>query len=251
MKKATEGFFVKLAHILRFVSRIIREAIKPPYEINELVRQCFEIGWKSLGLISISSFIVGFVFITQTRSSLDVFGGMSVLPKLLAIAIVRSLAPLVTGLIICGRVASAIGAEINSMRITDQIDAMNVSGTNPVKFLLSTRVVATSIMVPVLCFYAMIVGFLGGYGSISMHQEISFIAFSSQVVDSLTHLDLMGMVTRSLIFGATIGFTSCYIGYYYFFGTVGVGKAANRAVVSSIFLIFLEELLILRFFSMF
>lgn len=251
MKKATEGFFVELAHIFRFVGRIIREAIKPPYEVNEWVRQCFEVGWKSLGLISISGFIVGFVFITQTRSSLDVFGSMSVLPKLLAIAVVRSLAPLVTALIVCGRVGSQIGGEINAMRVTDQIDAMDVSGTNPIKFLLSSRVIATSLMVPMLCFYAMMVSFLGGYLSITTHQEISFLAFMTEVIDSLTMTDLIGMVTRAVIFGLTIGVTSCYVGYYNNFGTEGVGKAANRAVVHSIFLIFLEEMLILRFFSIF
>lgn len=251
MIKATEGFFVKLAHIFRFTRRVIWEGSKPPYEFNELVRQCFEIGWRSFALTSISGFIVGFVFITQTRYSLDVFEGMSVLPKLLSIAVVRSLAPLVTALIVCGRVGSQIGAEINAMRVTDQIDAMDVSATNPFKYLLSTRVMATSLMVPVLCFYAMVVSFFGGFLSISTHQEISFMAFSSQVFASLDLMDLVGMVTRAVIFGFTIGLTSCYVGYYNHFGTEGVGQAANRAVVHSIFLIFIEEMLILRFFSIF
>lgn len=251
MRTATEGFFVKLAHIFRFATLVIREGLTPPYERKEFIRQCFEIGWKSLALTSVSGFIVGFVFVTQTRTSLDVFGGTSAMPTLLAIAVVRSLAPLVTALVVCGRVGSQIGAEVNAMRITEQIDAMEVSATNPHKFLLSTRVWATTIMVPVLCFYAMLISFFGGFLSTATVSDLSFLAFLIQVFDSLHFIDLVGMVTRAIVFGFTIGMTSCYVGYHHHFGVQGVGKAANWAVVYSIFLIFLEELLILRFFSIF
>nr|WP_317130166.1 ABC transporter permease [Sphingobacterium paludis] len=228
----------------------LREAVSPPYEFKEIIRQCYEIGWKSFPLISLTGFIVGFVFTKQSRPSLEDFGATSMLPALISIAIVRALAPLVTALIASGKVGSQIGAELSSMNVTEQIDAMEVSGTNPTKFLVSTRIVATTLMIPILCFYVAGIGLIGGYLSIVGKDDLSMLAFFTQVFETIAAKDVFAMVIRAVVFGFTIGFASSYVGYFSTKGTEGVGKAANSAVVSSMFLVFVEELLIVQLLAL-
>ena len=128
----------------------LKKLFKPPYEVKEIIRQCYQVGYKSLFLITLTGFITGLVFTKQSRPSLAEFGAASWLPSLVAIAIIRALAPLVTALIAAGKVGSNIGAELGSMKVTEQIDAMEVSAVNPFKFLVVSRVLATTLMVPML-----------------------------------------------------------------------------------------------------
>ena len=251
MRNKIEKLLIEFAKIHRFLMSFLREVVSPPYEFKEIIRQCYEIGWKSFPLISLTGFIVGFVFTKQSRPSLEEFGATSWLPALISIAIVRALAPLVTALIASGKVGSQIGAELSSMNVTEQIDAMEVSGTNPTKFLISTRILATTLMIPVLCFYVGGIGLCGGYLSIASHDDLSVLAFFTQVFEAIELKDIFAMVIRAVVFGFTIGFASCYVGYNSSKGTEGVGKAANAAVVSSMFLVFIEELLIVQLLSFF
>lgn len=250
MKNRFKNFLVELARIHRFNIRFFKELFLPPFEFKEIIRQCFEIGWKSFPLISLTGFIVGFVFTKQSRPSLEEFGAASMLPALISIAIVRALAPLVTALIASGKVGSQIGAELSSMNVTEQIDAMEVSGTNPYKFLIVSRVIATSIMIPILTFYVAGIGLFGGYLSIVSNDQLSLLSFYTQVFEKIKFVDLFAMVLRSMIFGYTIGIVSSYIGYFSSKGTEGVGKAANSAVVASMFIVFIEELLIVQILSL-
>ena len=135
-----DKLFLELAEVSSFIGRFFREVFLPPYEFKEIIRQCYEVGFRSLLLISTTGFITGIVFTNQSRPSLSEFGATSWLPSLIAIAIVRALGPLVTALIAAGKVGSSIGAELGSMNVTEQIDAMEVSGTDPFKFLVVTRV---------------------------------------------------------------------------------------------------------------
>ncbi|GGH15883.1 ABC transporter permease [Sphingobacterium alkalisoli] len=251
MGRKIESLLIEFARIHRFFIRFLRELVTPPFEFKEIIRQCYEIGWKSFPLISLTGFIVGFVFTKQSRPSLEEFGATSWLPSLISIAIVRALAPLVTALIASGKVGSQIGAELSSMNVTEQIDAMEVSGTNPTKFLIVSRIIATTTMIPVLCFYVAGIGLFGGYLSIIAKDDISILSFFNQVFESIAVKDVFAMVIRAVVFGFTIGFASCYVGYYSSKGTEGVGKAANSAVVSSMFLVFIEELLIVQVLSFF
>jgi len=244
-----ERLLIEFARIHRFMVRFLREAVSPPYEFKEIVRQCYAIGWRSFPLISLTGFIVGFVFTKQSRPSLEEFGATSWLPALMSIAIVRALAPLVTALIAAGKVGSQIGAELSSMNVTEQIDAMEVSGTNPNKFLIVSRIIATTTMIPVLCFYVAGIGLLGGYLSM-ITDDLSLLAFFTQVFEAINTEDIFAMVLRAVVFGFTIGFAGTYVGYYSSKGTEGVGKAANAAVVSSMFLVFVEELLIVQLLSL-
>ncbi|MDX5479129.1 MAG: ABC transporter permease, partial [Cyclobacteriaceae bacterium] len=153
ISKKTDNFFRGLADAFAFVKRFFQEVWFPPYEFKEILRQCYEIGYRSLPLISLTGFIIGIVFTNQSRPSLAEFGATSWLPALISIAVVRALGPLVTALIAAGKVGSGIGAEIGSMKVTEQIDAMEVSAINPFKYLVITRTLATTLMIPVLVMY--------------------------------------------------------------------------------------------------
>lgn len=243
--------FLDLADVFTFISRFFRELFLPPYEFKEVVRQCYEVGVRSLLLISTTGFITGMVFTNQSRPSLSEFGATSWLPSLIAIAIVRALGPLVTALIAAGKVGSSIGAEIGSMNVTEQIDAMEVSGTNPFKFLVVSRVLATSITIPILTMYTIFVALMGAFLNVSMNEQTSFTSFVQEVFAAIAYVDIFASLLKSVVFGFTIGIVGCYKGYHSSKGTEGVGKAANSAVVAAMFLVFIEEMLSLQIVASF
>lgn len=244
-----DRFFLNLADVAQFIGRFFRELFLPPYEFREIVRQCYEVGYRSLLLISTTGFIVGIVFTNQSRPSLAEFGATSWLPSLIAIAIVRALGPLVTAIIAAGKVGSSIGAELGSMNVTEQIDAMEVSGTNPFKFLVVSRVLATSITIPLLTMYTIFVALIGAYINVNQNEQTSFTSYIQEVFGAITYVDIFASLLKSIVFGFTIGMVGCYKGYYSSKGTEGVGKAANAAVVTSTFLVFIEELISLQIVS--
>jgi len=241
-----DRFFIELNAGFQFFLRFFKELFKPPYEFKEIVRQCFEIGYKSLFLITLTGFITGLVFTKQSRPSLEDFGATSWIPSLVAIAIIRALAPLVTALICAGKVGSNIGAELGSMKVNEQIDAMEVSGVNSFKYLVVTRVLATSLMIPLLMCYTGFVAMMGAYVNVQQNEMTSFVAFFIAAFDKITFLDIFASVFKSAVFGFTIGIVGSYKGYNATNGTEGVGKAANASVVLSMFLIFLEEMIIVQ-----
>ena len=241
-----DGFFIRIFDGWKFFLRFFAEVFKPPYEWGEIVKQSYQVGYRSLGLISLTGFITGLVFTKQSRPSLSDFGAASWLPSLVAIAIIRALAPLVTALICAGKVGSNIGAELGSMKVTEQIDAMEVSATNPFKFLVVSRVMATTLMLPLLTFYSGFVGLMGSYLDVHNHEQTSFTTFFENALSGITFLDIGATVVKALCYGFTIGIVSCYKGYTASQGTEGVGRAANASVVLSMFLIFVEEIIIVQ-----
>jgi len=226
--------------------RFFKEVFLPPYEFKEIVRQCYEVGVRSFTLISLTGFIVGIIFTKQSRPSLTDFGATSWLPSLVSIAIMKALAPLVTALIAAGKVGSSIGAELGSMRVTEQIDAMEVSGTKPFKFLVCTRVIATTITIPLLATYVAFIALVGGYLNVSQNEGTTYTTFMQQAFEPLTFVDFWASLMKAVVFGFTIGIVGCYQGYNSTKGTEGVGKAANGAVVTAMFLVFIEEVLIVQ-----
>jgi phospholipid/cholesterol/gamma-HCH transport system permease protein len=245
------AIFITLYDVCQFIFRFFKEGFLPPYEGKELMRQCYNIGYRSLLLISTTGLITGLVFTKQSRPSLAEFGATSWLPSLVAIALLRTLSPLLTALIAAGKVGSSIGAELGSMRVTEQIDAMEVSATNPFKFLVSTRVLASTITIPVLTFYTALVGMLGALLNVTLNEGTSAKAFFQSSLQSITFLDITASTIKAVIFGFTIGMVGCYQGYNSSKGTEGVGKAANSAVVIGMFMIFLEEVISVQFFALF
>jgi phospholipid/cholesterol/gamma-HCH transport system permease protein len=246
IKRALNDFFLSLYNIYLFVARFFKEVFLPPYEWNEVVKQCYQVGVRSFTLITVTGFIVGVIFTKQSRPSLAEFGATSWLPSLVSIAIMRALAPLVTALIAAGKVGSSIGAELGSMRVTEQIDAMEVSGTKPFKFLVCTRIIATTITIPLLATYVGFIALLGGFLNVYQAEGTSYSTFMQQVFEPLSFIDFEASLVKSIVFGFTIGVVSCYQGYYSTKGTEGVGKAANGSVVTAMFLVFIEEIIIVQ-----
>jgi phospholipid/cholesterol/gamma-HCH transport system permease protein len=231
---------------LKFTSQFFKEVVKPPFHLREVINQSFEVGLKSLPLITLTGFIVGVVFTKQSRPSLEDFGATSWLPSLIGIAIVRALGPLVTALICAGKVGSSIGAELGSMKVTEQIDAMEVSSINPFKYLVVTRVLATSITIPVLSLYCSFVALYGSYLNVHAEETSSIISFYQNAFSTISFLDINTSIVKALVYGFTIGIVGTYKGFHATQGTRGVGKAANQAVVLAMFLIFIEELIIVQ-----
>jgi phospholipid/cholesterol/gamma-HCH transport system permease protein len=241
-----DNFFLGVYSSAQFVMRFFRETFSSQFEFKEFVKQCYQVGYNSLALITLTGFIVGVVFTKQSRPSLAEFGATSWVPSLVAIAIIRALAPLVTALIAAGKVGSNIGAELGSMKVTEQIDAMEVSGVNEFKFLVVTRVLATTFMLPILMCYMGLVAMLGSALNVYQNEATSFIAFLESAFDKITFLDIGSSCVKSISYGFTIGIVGCYQGYNASNGTEGVGKSANAAVVVAMFLIFIEEMLIVQ-----
>ncbi len=244
--KGVDEYFADVYKAYVFVGRFFKEAFKAPLHFREIVNQCFEVGLKSLALITVTGFIIGIVFTKQSRPSLEDFGATSWLPSLIGIAIIRALGPLVTALICSGKVGSSIGAELGSMKVTEQIDAMEVSAINPFKYLVVTRVIATTIMIPILSLYCSFVGLMGSYVNVHAEEATSLLTFYNEAFSTLGFLDIFSSITKSLVFGFTIGIVGCYKGFNASQGTRGVGRAANKAVVLSMFLVFLEEVVIVQ-----
>src|SRR3982751_751314 len=170
LKKRLSDFFATLYKIHLFILRFFKEAFVPPFEFKEIMNQCYQVGVRSFTLISVTGFIVGVIFTKQSRPSLSEFGATSWLPSLVSIAIMRALASLVTALIAAGKVGSSIGAELGSMRVTEQIDAMEVSGTKPFKYLVCTRIIATTLTISILATYTGFIAILGGYLNVSQNE---------------------------------------------------------------------------------
>lgn len=241
-----DAYFKGISNACRFIGRFFKEVVRLPIHLREVIRQSFEIGLKSLPLIVLTGFIIGLVFTKQSRPSLEDFGASSWLPSLMGIAIVRALGPLVTALICAGKVGSNIGAELGSMKVTEQIDAMEVSAINPYKFLVVTRVLATTITIPVLSLFCIAVGLLGSYVNVRAEEATGFISYFNGAFSSVSFLDLFSSLAKSVLYGFTIGMVGCYKGFHATQGTRGVGRAANQAVVLSMFLIFMEELVVVQ-----
>lgn len=244
--KNIDSFLTDTYNGFKFTTRFFREAFTKPFYFKETVNQSFEIGIRSLALITITGFIIGLVFVKQSRPSLESFGATSWLPSLMGIASVRALGPLVTALISAGKVGSGIGAELGSMKVTEQIDAMEVSAINPFKYLVVTRVVAATASIFMLALYCCFVELLGSYVNINSVEGISIQTFLRNAFSSLKFIDIFSNVIKSVTYGFTIGIVGCYKGYNASQGTRGVGMAANQAVVLSIFLIFIEEFVIVQ-----
>jgi phospholipid/cholesterol/gamma-HCH transport system permease protein len=244
-------FFKGVYDLSLFTLRFFKEAFVPPFEWKETINQCYEVGCKTLPLITLTGFITGIVFTKQSRPSLSEFGAVSWLPSLVAIAIIRALAPLVTALIMAGKVGSNIGAELGSMKVSEQIDAMEMTATHPYKFLVVTRVIACTFMLTLLVLYSAFVGMLGAYLNVHQNEATSLPAFMHAAFEKISFLDIFSSFIKSALYGFTVGIISCYQGWNASNGTVGVGKAANQAVVLSMFVIFLEETVVVQFVNSF
>ena len=233
-----------------FFKSFLRNIFRGGFEWSEFVRQCYEIGYRSMLLVGITSFIMGLVLILQLRPSMLEMGAESMLPKTLAVSFVREIGPVIIAIICAGKVASGIGAELGSMKVTEQIDAMEVSGANPLQYLVVTRILATSFMIPLLTMIGNAIGLFGGFLALNFTDDVSFALYFHKCISSLEFIDLLPAFVKTIFFGFAIGFVGCYKGYNSNKGTESVGIAANSAVVTASLWIFVIDAIAVQITSL-
>ncbi len=240
---AVKNFLSETGDITLFAFRFFREVFLPPYELKEVVRQSYRIGYLSLPLVGLTAFIIGLVITLQSRPTLVEFGAEAWLPKMVGVSLIREIGPVITALICAGKVGSGIGAELGSMKVTEQIDAMEVSGTNPFKYIVVSRIISTTLMVPVLIIIGDAIALYGSYLAVKIKGGVSLALFFHQVFETLEFSDVIPAFIKSFFFGFVIGMIGCYHGYNSQKGTEGVGRSANSAVVGASLLVFIVDLI--------
>lgn len=248
--KEANTFLTDVADVVLFIARLIKETFSRNFEFKEFLNQCFQIGYKSLPLISITGGIMGVVLTIQSRPVLVDFGAVTMLPGMVAVSLIREMGPVITALICAGKIGSGMGAELGSMKVTEQIEAMEVSSTNPMRFLVVTRVLAATLMIPLLVLYADALGILGSWAAANIKGEVSFVLFFSQAFSSVEFIDFIPAVIKTFFFGAVIGLVGCYKGYNAGRGTESVGIAANSAVVLASLLVIIVDMIAVQITDM-
>jgi phospholipid/cholesterol/gamma-HCH transport system permease protein len=225
--------------------------ITPPYEWSEILRQIFILGYKSLFLVGISSFIIGLVMTIHLIPAMRVYGVEDMVPNMAAISIIREIGPVITALVCAGKIGSSIGAEIGSMKVTEQIDAMAISGVDPYRYLVVTRVLATSICLPILIIYSCTIALGGAFLAEVLEDQMTPTLFLVTAFRFMYFHDIIPTLVKSVLFGFTIGMVGCYYGFITEKGASGVGKSAHKAVVISSIIIFFIDMLVVEIAHLF
>ncbi len=244
------NFLTNFADVLLFISLTVKETFSRNFEFKEFLRQCYQIGNKTLPLISVTGIIMGLVLTIQSRPSLAKFGADAMLPGMVAVSLIREMGPVITALICAGKIGSGMGAELGSMKVTEQIEAMEVSSTNPMRFLVVTRVLAATLMIPLLILYADAIGIFGSWVGINIKGDVTLPLFFSQAFSHIEFVDFLPAFVKSVFFGAVIGFVGCYKGYNAGRGTESVGIAANSAVVLGSLLVLIVDVIAVQITDM-
>lgn len=239
-----------VGHVVLFIVDTVKATFSRDFEFKEFTYQCYKIGYKTLPLISITGAVMGLVLTIQSRPILLEFGAVSMLPGMVMVSLLREMGPVITALICAGKIGSGIGAELGSMRVTEQIDAMEVSSTNPMRYLVVTRVLAATLMLPILVLYADLWGFVGSWLGANIKGSVSLALFFNQAFGVVEFIDFTPAFIKTFFFGAVIGLVGSYKGYHAGKGTVSVGKAANSSVVVASLLVILVDMLAVQITDM-
>lgn len=245
-----DNFIKDVGNATLFVIQIFKETFSRDFEFKEFLRQCYEIGYKSLALICLTGIIMGLVLTIQSRPVLVDFGAVTMLPGMVVISLIREMSPVITALICAGKIGSGMGAELGSMKVTEQIEAMEVSSTNPMRYLVVTRVLAATLMIPILILFADGMGIIGSWLGSNIKGDVSFVLFISQAFGRVEFIDFFPAFIKSFFFGAAIGMVGCYKGYNAGRGTESVGLAANSAVVLSSLLVIVIDVIAVQITDM-
>lgn len=229
-----------------FGLRALRDAFLPPYELREITRHIFEIGWRSTPLIATSGLAIGVVLSMHTRASLARFGAEALIPAGLAIALVRETGPLVTALLVSGRVGAGIGAELGAMKVTEQIDALEAVAVDSFKFLAVSRIIACIVAMPLLTAITDFCGIIGGFIAETTISGMSWELYFQRAFSLIEFQDFIPATLKTAVFGMIIGTIACYLGFTASQGTEGVGRASTRAVVLSSILIIVTNVILVR-----
>jgi len=247
----TQVLLEKTGELAKFTGQLFSMGKQNRYETKEFLAQCYSIGYLSMGLVGLTGFIMGLVLAMQLQPPLARYGVASELPGMVAIAIVREIGPVLTALVFAGKIGSSIGAELGSMKVTEQIDAMDVSGTNPYKFLVATRVIAATLMLPVLTLISDAICLTGAFIGINATAVISPQLYFSKVFENLSFHDVIPAILKTFLFGFCVSMIGCYKGFSSEKGTRGVGESANSAVVASSVIIFVIDLIVVQVTTIF
>lgn len=251
LKIALQKNAEEIGNQVLFMAGFYRNIFKKGFEWNEFLRQCYIIGYRSLSLVGITGFILGFVLTLQSEPTLREFGAVSFVPSMVAISIIREIGPVIIALICAGKIASSIGAELGSMKVSEQIDAMEVSGANPIQYLVVTRILACIIMIPLLTLMADALALIGGFVASNINNNVSLVLYFNKAFSALGFSDLVPAFIKTIFFGFAIGFVGCYKGYNSDRGTESVGVAANSAVVAASLWVIVLDAIAVQMISVF
>jgi len=240
-------FFYSTGELGLFGFRAIRQSFRPPFEIGEISRQIFEVGWRSGPLIIASGFAFGVVLCLQTRSSMESFGAEAMIPQAVSFGLFRDIGPIIASLLIAGRVGAGIGAELAGMRVTEQIDALESLAVDSFKYLVVTRITACVIALPILTTLLNFSGLAGGMASERLESGMSVRLFLNDAFSTMGWSDYLPSTVKTVVFGFIIGTVSCYLGYTATQGATGVGRASTRSVVFSSLLVILSDVILVKF----
>lgn len=240
-------FLSSVGELGAFGLRAIRAAFQPPIEFSETIHQLVEIGWRSSPLVIISGFAFGIVLALQTGSSMVRFGAEAMIPQAISLGLFRDVGPLITALLVAGRVGAGIGAELAGMRVTEQIDALESLAVDSFKYLVVTRIVACVFALPVLTTLLNYSGLAGGLVSELVAYHVSTHMFFGAAFGPMGWSDYIPSTAKTVVFGFIIGTVSCFLGYTASQGAVGVGRASTRSVVFSSVLVILSEVILVKF----
>ncbi len=228
-----------------FFWQVVRAAVTPPFEFRELFRQLDEIGSKSLPVVALAGAATGVVLSLEARFSLTRFGAKSLLPAAIVFSVIHETGPIITGLVVSGRVGAGIGAELASMKVTEQIDAIEASAVNPYRLLAAPRILACILMLPLLTLASDLCGLLMGWVAQALVEPLSLHQFISSGFKGADFNDLLPPTFKTAVFGLIIGLIACFQGMRTQGGAAGVGRAATSSVVlSSLFVILADVVLV-------
>ena len=241
-----EGFLNEAGGLFAFVGRFFARFWRRPFEFKELLKQMDEVGARSLLLTGVVGFSIGIVLAMQSRGTLARFGAESFLPSMLALSVIKEIGPVLTSLVLAGRLGAGMGAELGSMKVTEQIDALEVAALKPFHYLVVTRVLACVLMFPVMTMLTDVLALFGGFLEATFTGGMDYRVFISTAFDSLRFVDVIVDTMKTSIFGFIVGIVSCYLGYNVRGGTREVGRAAMQAVVVSSLLILIADVVVVR-----
>jgi phospholipid/cholesterol/gamma-HCH transport system permease protein len=243
---ALVSFFEWFGELGLFCGRLLRAIFAPPFEGHELIRQMDAVGSRSLPLVALAGAATGVVMSLQMRASLTRFGGKGMLPAVIVFSLIKETGPMITALVLSGRLGAGIGAELGSMKVTEQIDAMEASAVDPYKFLAATRVLACISMLPLLTLAADFCGILMGWVANTLVEPISLRLFFNKGLKTVQFSDLLLPTFKTCVFGCIIGVVACFQGMRTKGGTEGVGRTATSSVVLSSLFIILADVVLVR-----
>jgi phospholipid/cholesterol/gamma-HCH transport system permease protein len=245
------GFFEWFGSLGVFSWRVLRAAATPPFEWQELIRQLDEVGSKSLPLVAMAGAAIGVIISLEARYSLARFGAKSMFPATLVYSVVQVMGPIITGLVVSGRVGAGMGAELASMKVTEQIDAIEASAINPYRFLAATRILACILMLPLLTLATDACALLTGWFAQALVEPLSFHQFVTDGFNGATFNAFLPQTFKTTVYGLIIGLIACFQGMHTRGGAAGVGRAAtNSVVLASLFLI-LADVVLVKFILVF